>query len=189
VAERGFFRPDNLAALREISLREVAEEVEPRRKQRGLSVESTTVPSSRIVLPANRAAPSDQRVLALATPDPRMRATVYHAFRTAERLHAPFDVLWVQGEDARAIDGDDGLTALRRLVSTLGGNLIVRQGGDIVEVAAEVARERHSTYLVIGQPSRRTTFGSIAHRKLPLRLMAALPGIDLQIVAPSPPAE
>jgi two-component system sensor histidine kinase KdpD len=189
VAERGFFRPDNLAALREISLREVAQEVEPRRKQRQQSVASTTVPSSQIVLPANRAAPSDQRVLALATPDPRMRATVYHAFRSAERLHVAFDVLWVQAEDSQAADGDDGLAALRRLVSTLGGNLIVRQGGDIVEVAARVARERHSTYLVIGQPRRRTPLGTIAHRKLPSRLMEELPGIDLQIVALSPAPE
>lgn len=128
------------------------------------------------------AAPPVQRVLALATPEPRSRTTVYHAFRTAERLHAPVDVLWVR-TDAAEVPEDENVAALRRLVSTLGGNLIVSAGTDIVQAAARVARERGSTYLLIGQPGRRRAVGRSAHRKLPLRLMATLPGVDLQIVA------
>ncbi len=178
VAEGAFFRPDKLAALREISLLKVAEAVEPR-----AGPPAGGAPTSSVLrLTAGRAAPSVQRVLALATPDPRSRPTVYHAFRTAERLLATFDVLWVQ-TDAADIVEDENVAALRRLVSTLGGNLIVSRGTDIVQAAARVAQERGSTYLLIGQPSRRRAVGRSAHRKLPLRLMAMLPGVDLQIVA------
>jgi two-component system sensor histidine kinase KdpD len=182
VAEHGFFRSDNLAALREIALLEVADEVEPRPRGHA-GPPDTTQPASRMVLAFDRTSRSVLRVLALATPDPRTRPTVYHAFRTAERLHAPFDVLWVRSEDDGVSDRDERVGALRRLVSTLGGDLIVRSGGDVATVAAEVARERRSTYLLMGQPGRRTAFGRLANRKLPQRLMAALPGVDLQIVA------
>jgi two-component system sensor histidine kinase KdpD len=155
LAQAGFFRPDNLAALREISLLEVAEEVEPHREKQTQHDVSRVQASGRVLLATDRTAHSLQRVLALATPAPRMRPTVYHAFRTAERLHAPFDVLWVQPHGAEDTTNEN-LAALERLVSTLSGTLIVRRGNDLVKVAAQVARERRSTYLLIGQPAQRT---------------------------------
>ena len=181
VAQARFFRPDVLIALREMSLSEVAREVEPLHAARPPAT-GRNPPSAQPLLAADQAAPSLQRVLALAAPDPRMRPTVYHAFRTADGLHAPFDVLWVPHEATADTDTDD-VSALKRLVSTLGGTLIIRRGGDLVKVTAQVARERSSTYLLIGQPRRRTAIGTLAHRNLPLQLMAALPGVDLQVVA------
>jgi two-component system sensor histidine kinase KdpD len=182
IAQAGFFRLDNLATLREISLLEVAEEVEPGRERSSRSADRST-PAAHVLTAPDRAPPALQRVLALATPDPWMRPTVYHAFRTAERLHAPFDVLWVQPKDENDPGADRNAAALERLVSTLGGTLVVRRGEDLVEVTAQVAQERRSTYLLIGQPKRKTLIGPLVHRRLPLQLMAALPGVDLQIVA------
>jgi two-component system, OmpR family, sensor histidine kinase KdpD len=185
VAERAFFRPDTLATLREISLLEVAHEAEtaPVGEQRSAAAAE---PAPRpVLLATHRPAEAPARVLALTTPDPWMRPTVYHAFRTAERLHAPFDVLWVQ---TGAAAGDEEVEALSRLVGTLGGTLIVRQGEDLVGATAEVAQERGATYLVIGRPRRRTHLGQLTHRRLPLELMSALPDVDLQIVALADPA-
>ncbi len=157
-AQSGFFRPEKLTALRELSLLHVAEEAEPR-------------------------GGSSQRVLILATPDPRVRTAIYHAFRAAGRLHAPLDVLWVRRAGEDTSDSDKDVVALERLVTTLGGTLLLRTGEDLVEIAAQVARERDTTYVVIGQPARRTRLGAAVHRDVPLTLMAALPGVDLQIVA------
>jgi two-component system sensor histidine kinase KdpD len=184
IAERAFFREDTLATLREISLLEVAEEVEP-----GGAAEQHT-PDSRgpeptrrsVLLAPHRATEAPARVLALATPDPWMRPTVYHAFRTAERLHAPFVVLWVQTSADDAVGLED-VAALERLVETLGGSLLVRQAADLVAMAAQVAKERGATYLLIGRPRRRTHLGVLVHRHLPLELMSALPDMDVQIVA------
>ena len=189
VAERGFFRPDTLATLREISLLEVAQEAEPGR------TDAPREPAPRpVLLATHRPAPAPGRVLALTTPDPWMRPTVYHAFRAAERLHAPFDVLWVQSEDGAdagrehvPAQGGEEVAALRRLVATLGGTLLVRQADDLVGATAQVAQERGVTYLVIGRPRRRTHLGKLAHRRLPLELMDALPEVDLQIVALADP--
>ena len=186
VAEHAFFRPDTLATLREISLLEVAHEAEPGATGEQPSA-AVVEPSPRpVLLATHRPAEAPTRVLALTTPDPWMRPTVYHAFRTAERLHAPFDVLWVQTDDSPAASDED-VAALNRLVSTLGGTLVVRQGRDLVVATAQVARERGATYLVIGRPRRRTHLGALAHRRLPLELMTALPGIDVQIVALADP--
>ena len=196
VAERGFFRPDTLATLREISLLEVAQEAEPGRTDGPRSAAAAEPARRPVLLATHQPAQAPGRVLVLTTPDPWMRPTVYHAFRTAERLHAPFDVLWVQSEgSADAIrehvpaQRSEEVAALRRLVTTLGGTLLVRQGEDLVGATAQVAQERGVTYLVIGRPRRRTHLGKLAHRRLPLELMDALPEVDLQIVAlPDPVA-
>jgi len=122
-------------------------------------------------------------VLALVTPDPWTRSTVYHAYRTAERLHAPLDVLWVRHKRDADTDTDEDGAALERLVSTLGGTLLIEEGEDLVTIAARVAHERGATYVVMGRPRRKTSLGQLVHRRLPLQLMDALPGVDLQIVA------
>ena len=186
VAEQGFFRPDTLATLREISLLEVAQKAETGHGGEQPRLAATETAPRPVLLATHRPAEAPARVLALTTPDPWMRPTVYHAFRTAERLHAPFDVLWVQTDDGAAA-GDEEVAALSRLVRTLGGTLLVRQGQDLAAAAAQVARERGATYLLIGRPRRRTHLGQLTHRRLPLELMSALPEIDLQIVALADP--
>jgi two-component system sensor histidine kinase KdpD len=175
VARRNFFRPERLETLREVSLLQVAEEVEHGRG-------ATSRPDVQV---HPRRTPSPDRVLALAMPEPSTRPTVYHAYHTAQRLTAPFDVLWVPAQHQEAVASrDEGdLAALRRLVTTLGGTLIIRHGRDLVATVAEVAAQRGTTYLVMGRPQRRTPLGALAHRQLPLQLMHALPDVDVQIVA------
>jgi len=182
VAAAGYFQPEKLAALRELSLLQAAEEAEPSSallRQPSLGRRA----AKPVLLGGTPPAPSGQRVLVLATPDLGARPTVYHAFRTAERLHAPFDVLWVQPTDVDIAASEENVAALQRLISTLGGNLLVREGEDVVEIAVQVARELRSTYVVIGRPRRRRPLGRLVHHRLALELMSALPGVDVQIVA------
>ena len=138
VAERAFFRPHTLATLREISLLEVAHEAEQGPRDEQPSSAGAEPAPRPVLLASHRPADAPARVLALTTPDPWMRPTVYHAFRTAERLHAPFDVLWVQSEDGPVASGED-VDALSRLVRTLGGTLVVRRSEDLVGATARVA--------------------------------------------------
>jgi two-component system sensor histidine kinase KdpD len=171
VARNSFFRPENLETLREVSLLQTVREIAPH------------VQPARVEL-APRAPKSPQRILALVTPDPALRPTVYHAYRAARRLDADFDVLWVRTDRERGPGVlDDELPALERLVSTLGGTLIVRSGRDLVASAGQVAAERGATHVVIGRPRRRTRLGLLSHQRLPLQLMRVLPDADIQIVA------
>jgi two-component system sensor histidine kinase KdpD len=173
IAQSNFFRPEKLETLREISLLRVAEEVEPGRR---------ATPQTYVQLQP-RPTRSRDHVLALATPDPWARPTVHHAYHAARGLAAPFDVLWVPAPGEEADPHEENFAALERLVTTLGGTLIIRRGRDLVATVAEVAADRGATYLVMGRPRRRARLGLLAHRRLPLQLMRALPAVDVQIVA------
>jgi two-component system sensor histidine kinase KdpD len=63
----------------------------------------------------------------------------------------------------------------------LGAHLLVEYGDDVAAVAQRVARERGTTYVLIGAPAPR----SLLRRRPPLpdRLLRLLPGVDLRIVA------
>jgi two-component system, OmpR family, sensor histidine kinase KdpD len=159
-ALNGFFRIENLTALRESALRQVAEEVVHKR-----SVE--TAPAV------------GERLLALVQPQPSAQRLVRRAWRSAQRLGAELDVLWVQ----RPGEPDDGLPPLRQLTSVLGAHLIVRESDDVVGAAAEVIRDRGTTYVLMGESPPRRGLARL-REPLPQRLMAAAPrGVDVRIVA------
>jgi two-component system, OmpR family, sensor histidine kinase KdpD len=182
-----FFTVDNLTALREVSLRQVAEEIEARRHPGGPlqsdagPVNETRRREQRVL---DTAAPwaIGERLLALVTPEPASQRIVRRAWRSAQRLGAELDLLWVaRGEptDAEA----EQLTALRKLASVLGAHLLVEIGDDVAVVAERVARERGTTYVLMGRPSPRSLWERVAGPPLAARLMRGLPGVDLRFVA------
>jgi two-component system sensor histidine kinase KdpD len=175
-ALNGFFRIENLAALREIALRQVAEEVESKRLV-------TEVVGTREDLAADLPLAVGERLLALVEPYPGSQRLVRRAWRSAQRLGGQLDLLWV-APPGREPDPEQErhLQALRQLASVLGADLIIEPGDDIPDTVARIARERGSTYILLGRsrPAR-----GLARLRVPLpqRLMQALPGVDVRIVA------
>ncbi len=72
-----FFRLDNLAALRELVLRELAEDVEARR-------------NTAVLDPLSQQAVAE-RILVLVTPEPRSQRILRRAFRSGQRLGSEID--------------------------------------------------------------------------------------------------
>ena len=70
----------------------------------------------------------------------------------------------------------------------LGAHLLVEQGDDVALVAQRVARERGTTYVLMGTPKPRSALRRLTPPALPLRLLALLPGVDLRIVADRTPS-
>src|SRR5258708_14814731 len=126
VALQNFFRLENLAALRELVLRELAEDVEQRRH---LSV----------VDPLGQQAVGE-RILALVTPEPRSQRLLRRAFRSGQRLNAEVDALWVR-RPGRELTEEQQITlaALRRLTSILGAHFIEVEADDLVAAVKQVA--------------------------------------------------
>jgi two-component system sensor histidine kinase KdpD len=178
-ALNGFFRIENLEALREVALRQVAEGVEAKRLVRqapGVRDDDQVV---------GRAVPQavGERLLALVTPQASSQRVVRRAWRSAQRLGAELDILTVLSPGRRpSPDEADQLEALRRLGSLLGAQVIVDEGDDVSEVAARVARERGSTYVLIGTPAPRDGLKRFGE-PLTERLLRRLPGVDVRIVA------
>jgi two-component system, OmpR family, sensor histidine kinase KdpD len=168
VALDNFFRADRLSALRELALREVAEDVGARRQAAVLDPLSATAVA--------------ERVLALVTPEPRSQRILRRAWRSAERLGAPLDALWVHrpGHDLTE-DEQVQLAALRRLTIVLGAHFLEEEG-DLVSTVRRVVDERGSTYVLVGTPneSRRR---EILHGSLVSALVRELPGVDVRVIA------
>jgi two-component system sensor histidine kinase KdpD len=175
-ALNGFFRVENLEALREVALRQVAEDVEAKR----LKGDVTVGREDRLI---DRAAPVAvaERLLALVTPQPSSQRIIRRAWRSAQRLGAALDVLIVLTGEPSAEEREQ-IEAFRRLGSLLGAEVLVEEGDDVPEAAARVARERGSTYVLIGTPAPRRGLRRL-REPLADRLLRALPGIDVRIIA------
>jgi two-component system, OmpR family, sensor histidine kinase KdpD len=178
-ALNGFLRVENLEALREVALRQVAEGVEAKRLVRS----SPAVRDEQQVL--GQAAPQavGERLLALVTPQASSQRVVRRAWRSAQRLGAELDILTVlpPGREPSP-DEAEQLDALRRLGSLMGAHVIVDEGDDVGEVTARVARERGTTYVLIGTPAARNAIRRFSE-PLTEQLLRRLPGVDLRIVA------
>jgi two-component system sensor histidine kinase KdpD len=176
-ALNGFFRIEHLEALREVALRQVAEDVEHKRLRE-------------VVMPredrlAAQSAPQavGERLLALVTLQPASQRVVRRAWRSAQRLGAELDILTVHSPAQElSPESREQLDALRRLGSLLGAQVIEDAGEDLADVVARVARDRGSTYVLLGRPAPRRRFSRL-REPLVDRLMEALPGVDLRIVA------
>jgi two-component system sensor histidine kinase KdpD len=186
-ALNNFFKIENLAALRETALRQVAEDVEvkrlvrepsplPRRDEEGLPVLVDSGPQA-----------IAERLLALVTLAPHSERIVRRAWRSAQRLDAELDVLVVRPPGRPPSEQDrKRLEELRRLTAMLGARLRVEEGEDVAAIAIQLARSLGVTYVMMGRPSERkglARLGAGSDRSLLTRLLRGLPGVDVRLVA------
>jgi two-component system sensor histidine kinase KdpD len=165
-ALNGFFKVENLQALREVALRQVAEEVE----------------AKRLIGPV-AAAPIAERLMAVVPLSQEAEPVVRRAWRSSQRLGADLDVLAVRDPESHPTAPErEQLEALRRIASMLGAHLLVEEGDDVAVVAARVARERGTTYIFVGRPPMRRGLGRLSE-PLAMRLVRELPDVDVRIVA------
>ncbi|HVS99949.1 MAG TPA: histidine kinase [Solirubrobacterales bacterium] len=177
-----FFKIENLAALREVSLRQVAEDVESKRLVHSEIEPLGTREGERVAADAPKAV--GERLLALVRPQPSAQRLVRRAWRSAQRLGTDLDLLWVKPPGA-PIEGEveRQVTALRRLASVLGATFLIEENDDVVAAAARVVRERGSTYIMVGESPAARGLARL-REPLPQRLMHATPpGVDVRIVA------
>jgi len=164
-----FFTGENLSRLRELALREVAEDVEARRKNAVLD-------------PLSQQAIAE-RVLALVEPQPKSQRIMRRAWRSAERLGAQMDAVWVRKPGHELTEEERvSLAALRRLAVVLGAHFLEEEGDDLVGAVRRIAYDRGTTYVFVGTPDesrRREIFGG----SLLSRMVRELPGVDIRVVA------
>ncbi len=161
-ALNGFFRIENLRSLREVALRQVAENVEARRVD---------------------AQPIAERLLAFVGLDEADERVVRRAARSAQRLGGELDVLVVRDPESEASAAERGrLESLRRIVAMLGAHLLIEEGSDAIAVLERVARDRGTTYVLIGPPAPKRGLGRFGE-PLVMRILRALPDVDVRVVA------
>jgi two-component system, OmpR family, sensor histidine kinase KdpD len=183
-ALNNFFRIENLAALREVSLRQVAEDVESKRLGGEAELGEPVGTRGEERVAAEVPVAVGERLLALVRPQASSQRLVRRAWRSAQRLGTDLDLLWVK-RPGEPIEGEceRQVTALRRLCSVLGATFLIEENDDVVAGAARVVRERGSTYIMVGESPAPRGLARL-REPLPQRLMRATPsGVDVRIVA------
>ena len=176
-ALNNFFKVENLSALREVALRQVAEGVGAKR----LTTELVGSREESLAADAPRAV--GERLLALVEPYPGTQRLVRRAWRSAQRLGAELDLLWVRAPGKTLSDDEErSLQALRQLASVLGAKMLEEESDDVAAAVVDVAAERGTTYILIGRSRPARGLGRL-RLPLPQRLMERLPGVDVRIVA------
>jgi two-component system sensor histidine kinase KdpD len=170
-ALNGFFRTENLAALRELSLRFVADETEEelleylRSEGAGGEVWETT-----------------ERILVAVTGAPGNASVIRRAARISARLKAPLIAIHVVSGDA---DAHKGNTAeLEDLVRAVGGTWQTVEGDDVAKTIFAAAVDQQITQIVVGT-SRLTRWQSMTRGSVIQQIlrMASENDIDLHVIA------
>src|SRR6201992_1467882 len=117
-ALNNFFKIENVAQRRGVSVRQVAQAGESKRLVYSEAEPVGTREQERVS--ADTAKAVGERLLALVRPQPSSQRLVRRAWRSAQRLGSDLDLLWVKPPGV-LIEGEveDQVTALRRLASVL----------------------------------------------------------------------
>jgi two-component system sensor histidine kinase KdpD len=166
-----FFVQANLEKLRELTLRELAAQIDTRRKDPE-SEESTAMP--------------DQIMVCLSSRGPNSDLLLRYASRFAGRLNKNWYALYVQtaAEDPLHIDiqTQNTLAHTLTLAKQLGAIVFTYKGEDLASTILRFAREYHIGHIIIGTPKQLSVFQRLRLRKtLSERLIHEATGINIVV--------
>jgi len=170
---QNFFQRRNLVALRELALREVADNIEEDAFEESASHSKIDAPYCNI----------HERVLVCVSTYPNAIQLIRRGARIAAYMHAPFYCLFVDDPD-RFLTKDETLhiETCERLCKEFGGEFIRVSDQDKAKAIAEVATNYHITQIVIGE-SQRSRWKLMLRGSLTHKLLRSLKNIDVHIIA------
>src|ERR1035437_3083829 len=172
-ALKNFFRRGNLIALRELALRQVAEQVD-----RSLE---TYMDQKDIQDPW----PVRERIAVCFSSNPRAQYLIARAARIARRMEAELYAVYVDfGQDTSDQD-QKSLAANIQFSGSLGATVVKLKGKDVSTATAEFVREKHVTQVIFGRSAvegwRKYLYMTAIHR-----FLRDAPAVDVHIVTQEP---
>jgi two-component system sensor histidine kinase KdpD len=175
-ALKNFFRPSNLASLRELALREVAldqsrhrEELESRKREGG-----------------RRTAVTERVMVCLSSNTQGSEELLRKAARTAAQLNADWYAVHVEtpSESVQKISTTNfrGLLDNINLAADMGAEVVWLKSPEVVKALLEFAQERKITRMVVGR-THPTLWNRLFRRSLTTRLLAVGRDFDIEVVA------
>lgn len=163
-----FFQRRNLIALRELALREVADNVEE---------------DAIACTPAAQFCNIHERVLVCVSTYPNSIQLLRRGSRIAGYMNAPLHALFVADPD-RFLTKDESLhiETAEKLCKEFGGTFIHVKSHDVAKAIAETAHKYHVTQIVIGE-SQRSRWKMLLQGSLTQELVRLLKNVDLHIIA------
>jgi two-component system sensor histidine kinase KdpD len=170
---KNFFQAGNLEHLRELTMREIASQIDFKRRD--------------VWDEGDKIAP-DQIMVCLASKGPNSARLLRAASRLAGRLNRNWYAVYVQtpSEDPTLIDASTQrlLADTLTLANQLGATVFTFKGQDVVQTILSFAREYRVGHIVIGRPNsipewKRRILG---RRSVAERLMANAKGVSIVVV-------
>ena len=168
-ALNNFFRRGNLIALRELALRQVAEQVDR-------SLENYMAAKD---IQKNWAV--RERIAVCVSSNPAAQYLIARAARMARRLDSELYVIHVDTGRDQADGSKKALAANLRFAENLGAKIVKLKGLSVADSVAKVVREKHITQVIFGRSVergwRKYLYLSAAHR-----FLRESPEVDVHIV-------
>jgi two-component system, OmpR family, sensor histidine kinase KdpD len=170
-----FFRPGNLTALREATLRRAAERVDDQMRD---YMQTRAIPGPW---------PASERLLVGVSASPLSERLVRSARRLADDLNAEWFAIHVEPlAGARASPAEqDRVARVLHLAEELGAKPLTLPGQTVVPVLLDFARAHNVTKLVVGKPLR-SRWHDLLHGSVVEQLIRASGAIDVHVVSGVP---
>ena len=168
-ALKNFFRRGNLIALRELALRQVAEQVDRSLESymEAKEIQKNWAVRERLAVCVNSSSTSQY--------------LIGRAARMARRLDAECYVVNVDTGEDRSEEDQKSLAANLQFAENLGAKIVHLKGKSVAEAVAQLVREKHITQVIFGRSAvkgwRRYLYLSPAHR-----FLRESPEVDVHIV-------
>ena len=173
---KNFFRRGNLIALRELALRQVAEQVD-----RSLEsyMEAQDIRKNWGVR---------ERMAVCVSANPTGQYLIARSARMARRMDAELYVIHVDREIGPRESNQDALAANLRFAENLGAKVVRLKGPSVADAVAEFVRSKHITQVIFGRAAvrdwRKYLYLSAVHR-----FLRESPAVDVHIVTQEPEEE
>ncbi|MBD2465358.1 sensor histidine kinase KdpD [Oscillatoria sp. FACHB-1407] len=170
---QNFFQRRNLIALRELALREVADNIEEDALEEASNGSKADAPFCNI----------HERVLVCVSTYPNAIQLIRRGARIAGYMHAPFYCLFVDDPDRFLTKAESlHVETCERLCKEFGGEFIRVTNYDKAKAIADVAKNYYITQIVIGE-SQRSRWKLMLSGSLTHKLLRSLKNIDVHIIA------
>jgi two-component system sensor histidine kinase KdpD len=173
-ALENFFKAQNLAHLRELALREVAESLERASVARPRPDEAPR-PSTR-----------SRVMVCMSSHPPRAAMLLRRGSRLAGRFNTDWFVVFVEGpgETPERIDAEIQRHLLANIEKAreLGAEVVRLKGSDPVEAILDFARSHSVGHIIVGR-SHQPWWKQLLGRSVPIRLVKDAVGFDIHIVS------
>jgi two-component system sensor histidine kinase KdpD len=164
-----FFRRGNLIALRELALRQVAEQVD-----RSLSsyLDEKDIQENWAVR---------ERIAVCISSNPRAQYLLARAARMARRMDAELYALHVDVEQDKDSNDEKALAANLKFAESLGATAVRLKGRSVADAAARFVREKHVTQMIFGR-SAGEGWRKLLYLNAINRFLRDAPAVDVHIV-------
>jgi two-component system, OmpR family, sensor histidine kinase KdpD len=170
-ALQNFFRPGNLAALRELALMRTAEEAGDQLEE---YMHDHHLSGWRV----------EERVLVCIDHKPISQTLIRRGALMARGLATPFVALHVRNRRLSAAE-KEALDRNKQFARDLAAEVVEVEGENVGETIAKVALERRSTQVIVGQ-TQHSRWHELIHGSLIQDLLRRLPDLDIHVVADQP---